>query len=45
MGGVIFDAVIAQAALKVEVDQLITFNPKDFRRLGEDVAVLVKVPE
>ncbi len=43
-GGGIFDALIAQAALKVEVDYLITLNPKDFTRLGEEIATIVKVP-
>ena len=43
-GGGIFDALIAQAALKVKVDYLITLNPKDFTRLGEEVATIVKVP-
>ena len=44
VGGVIFDAIIAQAALKAGVDQILTFNPKDFTRLGERVALLVQVP-
>jgi predicted nucleic acid-binding protein len=43
-GGGIFDALIAQAALKAKVDCLITLNPKDFTRLGEEVATIVKVP-
>jgi predicted nucleic acid-binding protein len=33
VSGSIFDALIAQAALKVEEDQILTFNVKDFRRL------------
>ncbi len=44
-GGSVFDAVIAQAALKVDVDQIVTLNPKDFVRLGEEISALVKVPE
>lgn len=43
-GGGIFDGLIAQAALKVRADRLITFNPKDFTRLGKEVASIVKVP-
>jgi predicted nucleic acid-binding protein len=43
-GGGIFDALIAQAALRAKVDYLITLNPKDFTRLGEAIAILVKVP-
>ena len=44
-GGGVFDAVIAQAALKAEVAQLLTFNPQDFVRLGDAIAQLVQVPE
>jgi predicted nucleic acid-binding protein len=43
-GGGIFDALIAQAALKIRADRLITFNPKDFIRLGEEVATIINVP-
>jgi predicted nucleic acid-binding protein len=42
-GGGGFDAVIAQAALKAGVDQLVTLNPKDFIRLGKAIADLIKV--
>ncbi|KAM3108034.1 type II toxin-antitoxin system VapC family toxin [Phormidesmis sp. 146-33] len=44
VGGGIFDAVIAQAALKAEAGQLLTFNPKDFTRLGDEVASIMQVP-
>lgn len=44
-GGGIFDAVIAQAALKASVDCLMTFNAKDFVRLGQEISALVQVPE
>lgn len=44
-GGVMYDAIIAQAALKVNVDRLITLNAKDFLRLGDQVSALVSVPE
>ncbi|AFY88033.1 MAG: tRNA(fMet)-specific endonuclease VapC [Chroococcidiopsis cubana SAG 39.79] len=44
-GGGIFDAVIAQAALKVEADCILTLNPKDFTRLGDEIAVRVQMPE
>ena len=44
-GGGIFDALIAQAALKVGVDRLLTLNPKHFTRLSEAIALLVFVPE
>lgn len=32
-GGVIYDALILYAALKAEVEQVITLNEKDFRRI------------
>lgn len=40
----IYDGLIAVAAIKAEVDVLLTLNPDDFSRLGEDIAKLVKVP-
>jgi predicted nucleic acid-binding protein len=43
-GGGIFDAVIAQAALKVRAEKLLTFNPKDFIRFEEQVSSIVQVP-
>lgn len=41
-GGAIYDALIAQAALVAEVEVLLTANPKNFLRLGEDVAAIVQ---
>jgi predicted nucleic acid-binding protein len=37
-GGGIFDALIAQAALKAEADVLLMLNPSHFTRLGKDLA-------
>jgi predicted nucleic acid-binding protein len=44
-GGGIFDALIAQAALKSSADKLLTLNPKHFTRLDAAIAHLVHVPE
>ncbi|KJH71192.1 PIN domain-containing protein [Aliterella atlantica] len=44
IGGSIYDGLIAQAALKANVDILLTLNPKHFNRLGDEVAQLVQVP-
>ena len=44
-GGGIFDALIAQAALKAEVDALLTLNPNHFTRLGNAIAHIVQIPE
>ena len=44
IGGAIYDALIAQAALIAKVNILLTTNPKDFLRLGEDIATIVRVP-
>ncbi|MEH1939659.1 MAG: PIN domain-containing protein [Nostoc sp.] len=44
-GGGIFDALIAQAALKAEVDTLLTLNPNHFNRLANAIAHIVQVPE
>ncbi|MBD1857878.1 PIN domain-containing protein [Leptolyngbya boryana CZ1] len=44
-GGGIYDTLIAYAALKANVDMLLTFNVKHFVRLGEEVAQLVQLPD
>ena len=44
-GGGIFDALIAQAAVKASVDVLLTLNPKHFVRLGDEVSSIVQVPQ
>ena len=43
-GGAIYDATIAQAALKVQANCLLTLNVKHFVRLGEDIAGLIQMP-
>ncbi len=43
-GGGIFDALIAQAALKTEADRILTLNPNHFMRLSSEIAQLVEVP-
>ncbi len=43
-GGGIFDALIARAAVKADVEVLLTLNAKHFVRLGEDVASRVQTP-
>ena len=44
MGGVIYDALIAQIAIKHNIDQIVTLNAKDFIRLSNQIAELVIVP-
>jgi predicted nucleic acid-binding protein len=44
VSGAVFDAVIAQAGLKVGVDRILTFNVRDFERLGDAVRGLIQVP-
>jgi len=43
-GGGIYDAIIAQAAIKSKADLLLTLNPKHFTRLGEDIARITYNP-
>ena len=43
-GGSIYDALIARAALNVDVDILLTLNIKHFSRLGENLARIVQLP-
>jgi predicted nucleic acid-binding protein len=44
-GGGIFDALIAQAALKVSVDRILTLNPGHFIRLDPAIARITQVPQ
>jgi predicted nucleic acid-binding protein len=44
-GGGIFDALIAQAALKASVDRLLTLNLSHFTRLNPTIAQIAQVPE
>jgi predicted nucleic acid-binding protein len=44
-GGGIFDALIAQAALKTSADKILTLNPGHFTRLGSAIAQIIQVPE
>lgn len=43
-GGGIFDALIAQAALKAEADRILTLNPNHFSRLSTEIAEITVVP-
>jgi len=43
-GGAIFDALIAQAAVKVSADRLFTLNPGHFIRLDDGIAQITEVP-
>ena len=44
VGGAAYDALIAHCALKAGADILLTWNVRDFTRLGTAVARLVKTP-
>lgn len=44
-GGGIFDALIAQAALKVFTDRLLTLNPNHFTRLDAAIAQITEIPK
>jgi predicted nucleic acid-binding protein len=43
-GGGIFDALIAQAALKISANRLLTLNPKHFTRLSPAIAQITVSP-
>lgn len=43
-GGGIYDALLAFCALKVSAKSLLTWNLKDFQRLGPELSKLVKQP-
>lgn len=44
VGGAVYDAVIACAAAKAQVDHIVTFNARDFRRVYPALAASVIVP-
>lgn len=44
-GGGVYDALIAQAARKINAEVLLTLNPKHFIRLGERFVAIIRVPE
>ncbi len=44
VGAALYDALIAQCALKAGANALLTWNVRDFTRLGPSVAKLVKTP-
>ena len=44
VGAAAYDALIAQCALKAGADILLTWNVRDFTRLGPTIARLVKTP-
>lgn len=44
-GGGIYDALIAQAAVRGNAEVLLTLNAKHFTRLGDAIASLVQVPQ
>ncbi len=43
-GGAIYDAMIAQCAVKAQAEILLTWNLRDFTRFGPEVAQLLKTP-
>ncbi len=43
-GGAVYDGVIACAAAKAQVDHIVTFNARDFRRVYPSLAASVIVP-
>lgn len=44
VGGAVYDAVIAEIALKAQVDHIVTLNPRDFRRVNPSLTATVIVP-
>ncbi|CAK0752090.1 Ribonuclease VapC [Gammaproteobacteria bacterium] len=44
VGGIVYDALIMQTAIKAGVEQLITLNAKDFRRLYPNSEIAIVEP-
>ena len=43
-GGIVYDAVVCRAAIRAGADVLLTFNPKDFRRVWPDSGIRIEEP-
>lgn len=43
-GGIIYDALIAKAAQKIESDRLLTLNPEDFKRVWPEGTSIITTP-
>jgi hypothetical protein len=44
VGGITYDALIMWCAKKCAAEQIVTLNPKDFRRVLPDIAERIVVP-
>ncbi len=44
VGGTVYDALLARWTLKAGADTLYTWNVRDFKQFGPEVARLVKTP-
>ena len=40
-GGIVYDAIIVECALKSKVDEILTLNPKDFSRLSANSSLRI----
>lgn len=40
-GGIVYDAIIVECALKAKADEILTINPKDFLRLTNAIPIKV----
>ncbi|HUU13824.1 MAG TPA: PIN domain-containing protein [Terriglobia bacterium] len=43
-GGAIYDALLARCAVKIKAETLYTWNVRDFKRLGPEIAERVRTP-
>ena len=44
VGGAVYDAVIADIALKSQVDHIVTLNARDFRRVNPSLTATIIIP-
>lgn len=42
-GGIVYDAIVVECALKAKVDEILTLNSKDFLRLTDKMSIKVSV--
>ena len=41
-GGIVYDAIIVECAIKAKADEILTLNPKDFIRLTKEKSINVR---
>jgi len=41
IGGIVYDAIVVECAIKANADEILTLNPKDFLRVSKDTSLKI----